>query len=60
MENLSQKIENNSDTHCFGENFHPISLMLEGYTVSNIFPEYSEQVNIQICTGVTSLTLDSG
>ena len=28
--------------------------------MSTFLPEYTEQINVHICTGVTDLTLDSG
>ena len=54
------EMDNHADTHCFGANFRPISFTLEECTVSPFLPEYVEQINVPICTGVTDLTLDSG
>ena len=44
------EMNNNADIHCFGSK--------EECTVSPLLPEYTEEVNIQICTGVTALSLD--
>ena len=57
---LATETENHANTHCFGANFRPISFTLEECTVSTLLPEYVEQINVPICTGVTDLTLDSG
>ena len=54
------EMENHADTHRFGSNFRPLSLTSEEFTVSPLYPEYAEQMNVPICTGVTALTLDSG
>ena len=54
------EMENNADNHCFGAKFLPISLNLKECTVSPLLPEYTEQVNIPICTGGTELTINSG
>ena len=53
-------MDNRYDTHCFGENFQPISLSSEECTVSKLLPEYTERVNIPICAGITVFPLDSG
>ena len=53
-------MDNHDDTHCFREHFSPISLTLEELTVSPFLPEYTEQVNITICTVVTVATIDTG
>ena len=53
-------MDNHADTHCFGANFRPISFTSEECNVSPFIPEYIEQENIPICTGVTVLILDSG
>ena len=53
----STEMENNSDTHCFGANFRPISFTLEECTVSPFLPEYVEHMNVPICTDITALTL---
>ena len=37
-----------------------ISFTSEDCTVYPLLPEYLEQMNVPICTGVTDLTLDSG
>ena len=60
MRASATEMDNNADTHCFGANFRPISFTLEDSTVSPFIPEYAEQINVHICTGVTDLTLDSG
>ena len=57
---LATEMDNHSDTHCFGANFRPISFTSEEFNVSPFLPEYSEQMNVHICTGVTDLELDSG
>ena len=53
-------MDNHDDTHYFGTNFRPISPTSEECTMSLFLPEYEEQTNVPICTGVTDLTLDSG
>ena len=53
-------MDNHADTHCFGSNFWLLSFTSEECTVSPFPPEYTEQINLPICTGVTGLTLDSG
>ena len=52
-------MENYADTHCFGANFIPISFTSEDCTVSLLLPEYVEQMNVTIFTGVTALPFDS-
>ena len=53
-------IDNHADTHCFGQNFRPIFWTSQECTVSPFLAEYSEQVNIPICTAATSYTLSTG
>ena len=53
-------IDNHADTHCFGQNFRPIFWTSQECTVSPFLAEYSEQVNIPICTAATSYTLPTG
>ena len=60
MRASANKMDNHVDNHCFGENFQPISFTSEDCTVSPFLPEYTEQVNIPICNGVSDLTLNSG
>ena len=54
------EMDNHADTHCFGRNFRPLSFTSEECTVAPFLAEYSEQLNIPICTGATACTLDSG
>ena len=54
------EMDNHADTNFFGANFRPISFTLEECAVYIFLPEYSEQNNVPICTGVTALPLDSG
>ena len=54
------EIDSHADTHCFGSNFRPIYFTQHECTVSPFLPEYSEQVNIQICTGATAYTAENG
>ena len=49
---------NHKDTHCFGRNIRPIPFKSEECAVSPFMEEYSEQVNIPICTGATSYTME--
>ena len=48
-----------SDTHCFGANFWLISFTSEECTLAPFLPEYIEQVNLPICTGITALKINS-
>ena len=54
------EIDSHADTHCFGRNFRPIHWTGQECSVAPFLAEYSEQMNIQICTGATAHTLDSG
>ena len=54
------EVVNHADTHYFGANFWTISFTSEECNVSLFLLEYTEQLNIPICTGFTALTLDSG
>ena len=53
-------MDNHDDTHCFGETSSPISLTLDGGTVSTYLHEHPKQAKIPICTGMTALKIDSG
>ena len=53
-------MDNHVDKNCFGRNICPVSFTSEYFTVSPFLSEYYEQVNIPICTGVTSYTMESG
>ena len=53
-------MDNHADTHCFEANFWQLSFTSEDCTVSPFLPQYSEQMDVPICKGVTYLTLDSG
>ena len=57
---LATEMDNHADTHCFGANFRPISFTLEECTMFPLLPEYAEQMNLPIFTGVTALKLYSG
>ena len=46
-----------ANTHYFGIKVRPISFMWDECNVYTFLSEYTEQLNIAICTGVTSLTL---
>ena len=54
------EIDSHTDTHCFGRNFRPMHWTGQECSVSPFLAEYSEQINIQICTGATAHTLESG
>ena len=54
------EIDSHADTHCFGRNFRPMHWIEKEYSVSPFLAEYSEQINIQICTGATAYSLESG
>ena len=59
--NASQTdIDSHADTHCFGRNFRPIHWTGQECSVAPFLSEYSQQENIQICTGATAFTLDTG
>ena len=53
-------MDNRDDTHCFGSNFQPISFTSKNFTMFSFLPQYTEEVDIPICTGVTALKIDSG
>ena len=54
------EIDSHADTHCFGKNFQPMHLTGQEFSVLPFLVEYYEQINIQICTGATAHTLESG
>ena len=54
------EIDSHADTHCFGQNFRPVTWTGHECSVSPFLAEYSEQMNIKICTGATAYTLDTG
>ena len=54
------EIDSHADTHCFERNFRPMHWTGQECSVSPFLAEYSEQINIQICTGATAHTLESG
>ena len=56
----STEMDNHTDTHCFGRKIPTISFKSEECTVAHFLAEYYEQVNIPICTGATSYTMESG
>ena len=56
----STDMDNHPDAHFFGRNIRPISFTSEECTVAHFLKDYSEQVNIQICTGETSYTMELG
>ena len=53
-------MDSHADTHCFGRNFRPIHWTGQECSVAPFLSEYSQQENIQICTGATAFTLDTG
>ena len=53
-------MDNHADTPFFGRNIWTISFTSEECTFAPFLAEYSEQVNIPICTGATSNTMESG
>ena len=53
-------MENHAVTHCFGDNFRPISFTSEECNLYPLLPEYAKQINVPIFTGVTELILESG
>ena len=46
-------MDNHRDTYCFGRNIRLISFASEECTVATFIADYSEQINIPICTGAT-------
>ena len=56
----ASEIDSHADTHCFGRNFRPLSWTGQECSVAPFLAEYSEQVNIPICTGTTAYTLETG
>ena len=50
---------NHTDTHCCGGNIRMMSFASEECTVAPFLEDYSEQVNIPICTGATSYIMES-
>ena len=54
------EIDSHADTHCFGRNFRPMHWTGQECSVAPFLAEYSEQMNIQICTGATAHTLENG
>ena len=54
------EIDSHADTHCFGQNFRVLHWTGQECTVAPFLAEYSEQQNIQICTGATAYTMESG
>ena len=58
---LPTDIDNHADTICFGKNFRPLFFTSEVCTVSPFLEnEYDAQNNVQICSAVTAVDLDSG
>ena len=56
----STKMDIHSGIHCFGRNIRLILFTSEEFTVAPFLAECSRQVNIPICTGATSYTMESG
>ena len=54
------EVDSHADTHCFGRNFRPISWTGHECSVAPFLAEYSEQINILICTGATAYTTVDG
>ena len=54
------RMDNHEDTLFFGINVRSISFKSEECTVAPFLVEYSEQVNIPICTGATLYTMELG
>ena len=53
-------VDSHADTHCFGRNFRPIHWTGQECSMAPFLSAYSQQENIQICTGTTAFTLDTG
>ena len=53
-------MDNHANMHCFGRNICPISFTSKECTVAPFLVEYSEQVNIPMCKGSNSNTMESG
>ena len=53
-------MNNHADTHYFGRYIRSISFISEECTVAPFLAMYYEQVNILICIGATSYTIDLG
>ena len=60
MNPFPTEIDIHADTHCFGRKIRPIKCTGQECSVAPFMAEYSEQMNIQIFTGTTAHTLDSG
>ena len=54
------EIDSHADTHCFGRNFRPLSWTGHECSVAPFLAEYSEVMNIQICSGATAFTTEGG
>ena len=53
-------MDNHTEKIVLEKNIRPISFILKECTGAPFLAEYSEQVNIPICTGATSNTMESG
>ena len=51
-------MDNHVDPHFFVTKFYPISFIQEECNVYPFLPEYTEQMNIPICTVITDLAHD--
>ena len=57
---LNTKIDNHADTHCFGNNFRPLSWSDLMCSVSPFLSEYNATDNVEICTAATAWTSQTG
>lgn len=53
-DHAEMEIDNHTDTHIFGKNFHPIYFTSEVCTVAPFLDKYLEQEDVQICTAATA------
>ena len=53
---LNTDIDNHADTHCFGNNFRPLSWSDLMCLVSSFLSEYTTTDNVEICTAETAWT----
>ena len=53
---LNTEIDKHANTHCFGNNFRPLSWSYLMCSFSPFLSEYTTMDNIEICTAATALT----
>ena len=57
---LNTEIDNHADTHCFGNNFRPLSWSNLMCSVFPPFSKYTTTYNVEICTAATAWTSHTG